>query len=125
MPERRRLLAAGLALGLCLGWGAPGAQAQAGSEEPDYARIGRFIYAFHRVVARSALDDPALADLPPELGQRARLLALRYDAVIERKAVDSDADIRALLREASQVGQAMLSARSSASPDSRRPRSPS
>lgn len=115
MPDRRRLLAAAFALA----WAgaARGAGAQEASEDasPAYERIGRFIYAFHRLgVTRAGLDELALADLPPELAQRGRLLAQRYDAIVAEQASGPRDVIEAVLREAAQFGKAIRDARAGA-----------
>lgn len=78
---------------------------------PGYERVGRFIYGFHRIVARDALERKTLAALhaPRELLLRAGALADEFDHIVQRSADVPDAEIEAALREAAAV-QAALAA---------------
>lgn len=83
-----------------------------GDGTPDYERIGRFIYAFHRAVARQDLElrmgSPLLAPhTPPELVQRAHALAQAFDRILSEHGRASDDDMDAVLREAAAVGAAI------------------
>lgn len=76
------------------------------SPEParDYERIGRFIYSFHRIVARDDLDRKALVarQAPAELLQRAGHLADEFDYIMSSKTIP-DAQLEATLSEAVAV----------------------
>lgn len=78
---------------------------------PGYERVGRFIYGFHRIVARDALERKTLAarHAPRELLLRAGALADEFDHIVARGADVPDAEIEATLREAAAV-QAALAA---------------
>lgn len=78
---------------------------------PGYERVGSFIYGFHRIVARDALERKTLAALhaPRELLLRAGALADEFDHIVQRSADVPDAEIEATLREAGAV-QAALAA---------------
>lgn len=78
---------------------------------PGYERVGRFIYGFHRIVARDALERKTLAaqHAPRELLLRAGALADEFDHIVERSANVPDPEIEATLREAAAV-QAALAA---------------
>ena len=97
------LLLAGVAQGAPQA--APGPATQQRSEVPDYERIGRFIYAFHRAVSVKRLTDPLVARrAPPELARRALELAQRYERIVQAHAALPDEELRATLREAESVG---------------------
>jgi hypothetical protein len=76
---------------------------------PDYERIGRFIYAFHRAGASAdKLRAPDLAaQAPSELAQRARSLADHVDRILMEHANVPDAELEATLREAAAVSAAI------------------
>jgi len=91
---------------------------------PDYERVGRFIYGFHRIVARDALERKTLAaqHAPNELLLRAGALADEFDHIVQRSARVPDAEIDATLREAAAVQAALAAWRGDAGA---RPGSPS
>lgn len=70
----------------------------------DYERIGRFIYRFHRIVARDDLEWKTLAarNAPDALRRRAHGLAAEFDHIVNSNAVP-DAEIDATLAEAAAV----------------------
>lgn len=76
----------------------------------DFERMGRFIYRFHRVVARDALDRKTLAarHAPLELLLRVGALADEFDHIVAGNAAP-DAELDATLREAVMV-EKMLAA---------------
>jgi hypothetical protein len=76
----------------------------------DYERIGRFIYRFHRIVARDDLDRKTLASrhAPAELLLRAGQLADEFDHIVGSNTIP-DAELAATLSEATAV-QKMLTA---------------
>jgi len=71
---------------------------------PRYERIGRFIYRFHRILARDDLNRKTLAgrQAPPELLLRAGRLADEFDHIVGSDNVP-DAEIEATLAEATAV----------------------
>lgn len=71
---------------------------------PRYERIGRFIYRFHRILARDDLDRKTLAgrQAPPALLLRAGLLADEFDHIVGSDNVP-DAEIEATVTEAIAV----------------------
>lgn len=71
---------------------------------PRYERIGRFIYRFHRILARDDLDRKTLAgrQAPPALLLRAGRLADEFDHIVGSNNVP-DAEIEATLAEAIAV----------------------
>lgn len=85
---------------------APDGAASAVTQEParDYERIGRFIYRFHRVVTRDALDRKTLAarHAPAQLLLRAGQLADAFDHIVGSNTIP-DAEIDATLAEAVAV----------------------
>lgn len=76
----------------------------------DFERMGRFIYRFHRSIARDDLDRGTLAarHAPPELLLRAGALADEFDHIVASNAA-SDAELDATLRESVAVAS-MLAA---------------
>jgi hypothetical protein len=79
---------------------------------PEYERVGRFIYAFHRSVSRDDLDRKTLAGqgAPTELLLRAGKLADEFDCILKSmksSASVPDAELDATLREAEAVGAAL------------------
>ncbi|SFD23052.1 hypothetical protein [Massilia yuzhufengensis] len=76
---------------------------------PDYERIGRFIYAFHRTGANpEKLRDPLVARrAPPELATRAAELADKFDAIVKQRVTLPDDELKATLREAELVSAAL------------------
>jgi hypothetical protein len=79
---------------------------------PEYERVGRFIYGFHRSVSRDALDRKTLAGqgAPTELLLRAGRLADEFDHIVKSmksSASVPDAELDATLREAEAVGAAL------------------
>lgn len=87
-------------------------KAQLGKREdtmPEYERVGRFIYGFHRGVPRDALDSKTLAGqgAPVELLLRAGRLADEFDRIVQKHASVPDAQLDATLREAADVGAAL------------------
>jgi hypothetical protein len=90
-------------------------KAQLGKREnsmPEYERVGRFIYAFHRSVSRDDLDRKTLAGqgAPTELLLRAGKLADEFDHIVKSmksSASVPDAELDATLREAEAVGAAL------------------
>jgi hypothetical protein len=79
---------------------------------PEYERVGRFIYGFHRSVSREALDRKTLAGqgAPAELLLRAGRLADEFDHIVtsmKSSAGVPDAELDATLREAQAVGAAL------------------
>lgn len=76
---------------------------------PDFERVGRFIYAFHRAgVSVDALKGTDIATgAPPELSGRARRLAEKFDLIVQRRAQVPDAEVKATLAEAGAVGAAI------------------
>lgn len=72
----------------------------------NYERIGKFIYAFHRMCGRP-LEDLAADALPegvtPELAARAASLAQRFNLLAKDFAAATDEDFAATLEEASAV----------------------
>lgn len=83
---------------------------------PDYERVGRFIYGFHRIVARNELERKTLAaqHAPRELLLRAGQLADEFDHILERSARVPDAEIEATLREAAVVQASLTTWRGAA-----------
>lgn len=83
---------------------------------PGYARIGRFLYGFQRIVARQELERRTLAaqHAPTELLLRAGPLADEYDHIVQRGADVPDAEIEATLREAAAVRAALAAWRGNA-----------
>lgn len=84
---------------------AQGQTAARTGDSPDYERVGRFIYAFHRAGGSiDALNGPVLAmHAPPELAARAKLLAQKFDFIVNANATVTDAEMQATLREATAV----------------------
>jgi hypothetical protein len=82
---------------------------------PDYERVGRFIYAFHR--AGVSIDELNGADIakhaPAELAARARRLAQKFDFIVKAHAKVADAEIDATLREAVAMGASIANWRRS------------
>jgi hypothetical protein len=79
---------------------------------PEYERVGRFIYRFHRSVSRDDLDRKTLAGqgAPTELLLRAGKLADEFDHIMKSmksSASVPDAELEATLREADAVGAAL------------------
>lgn len=75
---------------------------------PDYERIGRFIYAFHRSgVSREELTSIEVAHAPPELAQRTQRLASEFDCILKANARVPDERIEAALREGAELGGAL------------------
>jgi hypothetical protein len=76
---------------------------------PDYERIGRFIYGFHRILPRQDLDRKTLAaqHAPAELLLRVGKLADELDHVVSDGANPPDAELDATLREALAVNAAL------------------
>jgi hypothetical protein len=81
-----------------------GAAVRAGAA-PDYERVGRFIYAFHRIVTPEDLDLKALSaqHAPEEPRLRAGRLAREFERIVQRGASVPDAALEATLREAAEV----------------------
>jgi hypothetical protein len=75
----------------------------------DFERVGRFIYRFHRVVARDDLERKTLAGrhAPAELLQRAGRLADAFDHIVGSNTI-SDAEIDATLAEAVAVEKMLV-----------------
>lgn len=93
----------------------PLAGAAGPADEPDYQRVGRFIYAFHRAgVARQALTGFEMHAAPPALAARARLLAATFDHILQVHAQVPDDEIAAALREAGDLGAALAAWRAAA-----------
>ncbi|MGH8854233.1 MAG: hypothetical protein ACREWI_08140 [Telluria sp.] len=113
---RHRRIIAGTLCGLLF---AAAAQASAQDEQesavarkptvPEYERVGRFIYAFHRAgLSPEKLADPLIARrAPPELAQRAADLAEKFDAIVKQRARLPDEELKATLREAEHVSAAL------------------
>lgn len=82
----------------------------AGEPARDYERIGRFIYRFHRVIAREDLDRKTLAGrkAPSEILLRAGNLADEFDHIVASNAVP-DAELEATLSEAVVVEKMLAS----------------
>ncbi len=80
---------------------------------PQYERLGRLIYGFHRWVNPTRLRDPQA--LPPVFAERGRALVARFDAALavspegDGFAV-TDAEIVAILIEAEAFARAMSAA---------------
>ena len=72
---------------------------------PDYERIGRFVYAFHRIVSRDSLERKTLAaqHAPTPLLLRAGQLADEFDHIVKDGASVPQAEIDATLNEAAAV----------------------
>jgi hypothetical protein len=72
---------------------------------PDYERIGRFVYAFHRMVSRDSLERKTLAaqHAPTPLLLRAGQLADEFDHIVKDGAAVPQAEIDATLNEAAAV----------------------
>lgn len=72
---------------------------------PDYERLGRFIYAFHR--AGGSTDELSWAELASaghqDLSIRAARLAGRFDFILETWSTISDAERDATLQEAATL----------------------
>jgi hypothetical protein len=86
---------------------------------PEYERVGRFIYGFHRSVSRDDLDRKTLAGqgAPNELLLRAGRLADEFDRIVnsmKNSAGIPDAELDAALREAADVGAALAAWRKGA-----------
>jgi len=90
---------------------------------PDYERVGRFIYGFHRIVARNALERKTLAaqHAPHDLLLRAGQLADEYDHIARHGADVPDAEIEATLREAAAVRAALALWRGAGAPPASAP----
>nr|WP_314543417.1 hypothetical protein [uncultured Massilia sp.] len=87
---------------------APAASEDAGPAAAPYQRIGKFIYAFYRIVSADELKRIAYSDdTPTALATRAGKLAQRFDDILAAQARVSDADIDATLREAVDVAAAL------------------
>lgn len=71
----------------------------------DYERIGKFIYAFHRICGSvdhlNAFARSAKA--APDIAARAARLAQRFDLILESGATCTDAEFEEVLREAADV----------------------
>lgn len=74
------------------------------ASEGKYERIGKFIYGFHRIIARTDLDRKTLAarHAPPELLLRVGSLADEFDHILADNTVP-DAEVEATLHEAVAV----------------------
>jgi hypothetical protein len=72
---------------------------------PDYERVGRFVYAFHRIVSRDSLERKTLAaqQAPTPLLLRAGQLADAFDHILKDGAAVPQAEIDATLKEAAAV----------------------
>ncbi|WP_342118000.1 hypothetical protein [Pseudoduganella sp. OTU4001] len=71
------------------------------NQTPDYERVGRFIYAFHRMgLSVAALTS---ATIPPELAARSNALAQRFDQIVKTSGNATDAEMVAVLNEADAV----------------------
>lgn len=72
---------------------------------PDYERIGRFIYSFHRICGSvETLTETALAESAPrELKVRAASLAQKFNHILENAASTVDSEFSATLKEASEI----------------------
>jgi hypothetical protein len=83
----------------------PVAMDGATADVPDYDRIGRFIYAFHRTgVSIDQLNSDEIArHAPAQLAARARRLAHKFDFIVKSQARVADAEIDATLREAASM----------------------
>jgi hypothetical protein len=90
----------------------PAAQHEGAAE---YERVGRFIYAFHRIVARQDLDRLPLAvqGAPEGLMLRAGRLAEDFDGIVQNHARTPDAQFDATLREAAAFQAALQAWRAS------------
>lgn len=115
MPIRHLLAATAAAVGLAATPSlaqtlASSTSAGSASAASDYERIGRFIYAFFRAGGGDAqdLDKPgSAAGVPPDLAARAHRLTVRFDAAVEMADAVPDAELRAILDEASAVHAAI------------------
>jgi len=85
---------------------------------PDYERVGRFVYAFHRVVSRDSLELKTLAaqHAPTPLLLRAGPLADEFDHILKDGAAVPQAEIDATLGEAAAVRTMLDAWRESATP---------
>lgn len=73
---------------------------------PDYERIAKFIYSFHRVCGRPVEDlsaDALPEGVSPELAARAASLAQRFNLLAKDFAAATDEEFAAALEEASAV----------------------
>jgi hypothetical protein len=85
--------------------------------EPDYERVGRFIYAFHRTgVSREELTGIEVSHAPPELAERARRLGEEFDRILKANATEPDEQIGAALREGAELGEVLRAWRASHKP---------
>lgn len=85
--------------------------------EPNYRRVGRFIYAFHRSgISREELTRIEVARAPPGLAERARRLADEFDLIVKSNARVSDEKLDAALREGAELGVALRAWRNSLGP---------
>lgn len=77
----------------------------AANDMVDYDRIGRFIYAFHRMCGSvETLSDTAQdANAPRELKDRAARLARNYEHILANIASTADSELESTLRLASEV----------------------
>jgi hypothetical protein len=85
---------------------------------PGYERIGRFVYAFHRIVSRDSLERKTLAaqQAPTPLLLRAGQLADEFDHILKDGAAVPQAEIDATLGEAAAVRTMLDAWRQSATP---------
>ena len=84
---------------------------------PEYERVGRFIYAFHRIVSRDSLERITLfgQHAPTPLLLQAGRLGDEYDHILKNSATVPDAEIAAALRRAAAVRTALDAWRESGS----------
>lgn len=76
-----------------------------GGERSDYERVGKFIYAFHRVaLPRDDLTHADMENAPPDIATRARRLADAFDHILAVLADVPDEEIDAVLREGAALG---------------------
>jgi hypothetical protein len=82
---------------------------------PDYERVGRFIYGFHRILSLNDLDRKTLAaqHAPAELLLRVGRLADEFDRIVQHSAAMSDLQLDLTLREAEAVNAALAAWRDS------------
>jgi negative regulator of sigma E activity len=82
---------------------------------PDYERIGRFIYAFHRagVSIDELKGDDIAKHAPRELATRASRLAQKFDFILKAQARVPDAEIDAILRQAADMSASIAAWRRS------------
>jgi hypothetical protein len=86
-----------------------------GESVPDYERVGRFIYGFHRILSRDDLDRKALSaqHAPTELLLRVGRLADEFDRIVRSGVAVTDLQLDLTLREAEAVRAALVAWRDS------------